>query len=123
MAWYNTLFDAVKKMFDWLSDDGTVENIGHFVDNLIEIAGIVVKVISMFNAEPTEAEKREAARNAIKFLKYVPAEDLARLAELKKAGAVDGLHDYQMDALLGNVIAAHVKLKKTQEDRGVCIDV
>ena len=85
----------------------------------VEVVSIIVKIMDMINPEPlTGGEKRELARGVTRFVQAAPPEALQRLAELKRSQEIDRLTYAELDALLGNVIAAHVSEKHERRRSG-----
>jgi len=74
-------------------------------------------VIGTFNDEPSNERKREYAWAVLKFLKYSDIETINKMLELKMKGSLDTMEAYEMDAILGNTLAAHIKAKKDEKNR------
>jgi len=98
------IVEFVGKIKAWLENET-----GKQVTELV-VEGItwIVKVVGLFNEEPSDSEKREIARAVTRFYKYAPAQTIARLSEIKASGEFDDLTSADMDMLLGAVIGAHV---------------
>ena len=84
---------------------------------VVEWAVIVVQIIGSFKnpMELTEAEKRQAARVLLEAGKYISVEQLERMLEIKKTGALDNLQSQTLDLILGDVTARFVAERKKKE--------
>ena len=97
--------DIVDHLTDWLESPAGQQ----VTDITVEIVAIIVKILDMINPEPlTGTQKRELAREITRFVVSAQPEALDRLAFLKREGELSSMTYSQLDALVGNVIAAHV---------------
>jgi len=106
--WFDKLVEKVKDVIEWLGREETKEAIGDIVD----LATKIIAVIGTFNDEPSNERKREYAWAVMKFMKYADKDTIAKMLELKMKGTIDNMEAYEMDAILGNTLAAIIKDRK-----------
>jgi len=106
--WFNKLVDKVKEIIEWLGREETKEAIA----DIVELATKIIAVIGTFNDEPSNERKREYAWAVMKFMKYSDIDTINKMLELKMKGTLDNMEAYEMDAILGTSLAAHIKAKK-----------
>ena len=76
---------------------------------VVEWAAMDVKIVGMINPlDLTDSEKQLAARVLTDFGKHVTVEELERMVEIKRTGAMDNLQNATLDAVVGDATARYM---------------